>query len=538
MVPFLTCPQWLHCADIGYGNSLLLAAFILAWIVALLVPARWVPSVAPINKWFDKNPRAIWWIVGGLSFIFLAYFITVTVLRFRVHGLPIFDFAIFDQIMWKIAHFQSPESLYMVRPHWLGDHFQPILILLAPFYWIANTPYTLLVLEPLIVASAVIPIVLMTRARTKSSLFALALVITYLAYPGTNYALFFTFHPSTLVAPFLLWAFWAFELEKWIWYAVFMVLALLCKENVGFYIAAFGLWQLIFTKHKIVGLVTTGIGALWSYLAVTVFIPYFRQGPFTSGELTPRLTEGTGSITQTFISEPTRFIDAATDTPWKWHLITMTFVSFGLVPLFFIHFLPISVFLGERLYSADPLRVHWSFHYGAPIVAALVFMSFRAGAWLMKWQPKFATILPLLLILGTIGTYVVQGPPLENFSERLNELQSPQVRTMNEAISLVPPKVSVMAQQQLALHLSHRNRIQALNGGVLEFAPDYVVVDMFASPYPEASDEMVKKNYRLVHESADYGLIYSNGSTAVWQRGAPDKVQLSEELNNFMYGEF
>ena len=62
-----------------------------------------------------------------------------------------FDLAIFDQAVWHLSRFEIPASSIRGFPNLFGDHFHPILLVLAPLYRIAPAA------ETLIVTQAVLP---------------------------------------------------------------------------------------------------------------------------------------------------------------------------------------------------------------------------------------------------------------------------------------------------------------------------------------------------------------------------------------------
>src|SRR5207237_9467908 len=45
------------------------------------------------------------------------------------------DTALYDQLLWLLAHGMEPFSTVVSRPM-LGDHFQPGLVLFTPIYWL------------------------------------------------------------------------------------------------------------------------------------------------------------------------------------------------------------------------------------------------------------------------------------------------------------------------------------------------------------------------------------------------------------------
>src|SRR5665213_1459724 len=69
------------------------------------------------------------------------------------------DLGIFTEAIHRYAHLESP-TVDIKAPGFdlLGDHFHPILVLLAPAFWIYPSPATLLVVQALLTAISVIPV--------------------------------------------------------------------------------------------------------------------------------------------------------------------------------------------------------------------------------------------------------------------------------------------------------------------------------------------------------------------------------------------
>ena len=85
----------------------------------------------------------------GLALAILLYCVIFTRLTFSLFercAYMNFDLAIFDQAVWLISRGETP--FVTVRGlHILADHFSIILYLLAPLYWLAATPKTLLLAQ-------------------------------------------------------------------------------------------------------------------------------------------------------------------------------------------------------------------------------------------------------------------------------------------------------------------------------------------------------------------------------------------------------
>ena len=81
-----------------------------------------------------------------------------------------YDLVIFDQAVRSYAHLQPGISIIKglhngFGPHFsvLGDHWSPILAVLAPLYWLYNSPQTLLVAQSVLFALAIPPLWAFTR---------------------------------------------------------------------------------------------------------------------------------------------------------------------------------------------------------------------------------------------------------------------------------------------------------------------------------------------------------------------------------------
>ena len=171
------------------------------------------------------------------SFVWLTW---LTHARFGTFG---FDLGIFDQGVWLLSRFQDPFVTIRGLPLF-GDHASYILLLVAPLYWLWADPRLLLVLQVVCLAIPAVSIHLIGRRRLGSPLAGLAVAAAYLAFPALQWAAIWSFHPETLAAGFLGLAALAADRQRWRPMAIWLLLALLCKEDVGLVVAGFGalLW--------------------------------------------------------------------------------------------------------------------------------------------------------------------------------------------------------------------------------------------------------------------------------------------------------
>jgi hypothetical protein len=110
--------------------------------------------------------------VGLVCLLSAVAYSTVGLLRLHGFRATTFDLVIFDQAVRGYAGFGPPTT--PARGAFLGmgtnfvqlaDHFSPILVTLAPLYWIHDGPQTLIVAQAFLLALAIPPLWLYTRRK-------------------------------------------------------------------------------------------------------------------------------------------------------------------------------------------------------------------------------------------------------------------------------------------------------------------------------------------------------------------------------------
>jgi uncharacterized membrane protein len=202
------------------------------------------------------------------------------------------DLGIYTEYVKQLAHLRAP--IVDVRGagfNLLGDHFQVIAALIAPFFRVFPSPATLLAAQALLVAVSVFPVTaaavwLLGRGAGRCVGFA------YGFSWGLQQMIDFDFHEIAFAVPLL-----AFSLSALVrgrpraavWWAMPLVFV---KEDQGFTVAAIGLLLLMagaFSGEaggtargaRLRGSIGGGVfltlwGMAWSVLAIMVIIPHFN----------------------------------------------------------------------------------------------------------------------------------------------------------------------------------------------------------------------------------------------------------------------
>jgi len=479
--------------------------------------------------------RYLAWAIAAIAFL---YYFLLRLAQYYQLDLAAFDFGIFVQVLYKVSYAQDPASSFMGIPHWLGDHFQPIFYVLAPLGRIIPPAWVLLILEPLSLAGGILALCALARRRVASLLFMSSLALAYSFCIGTYSAQLYAFHPSTLVPPLLLWAWWSFSEKRYIQYWIAFGLALLCKENVGFYLGCYGLWIMLTTRgrERWIGLATATLGFGWSLLALNVWIPHFRHASFSNFRFSDQLSNEQG--VSSLLTHPSALHDFLFTPVNRVRFVRQLFVSFGVIPpLVALDFLPPYPMLAERILSGNPNHVALIFHYGAPAAAALATMSiwgtsrFQRVTERLGWLKKLSHLVPLLAALCMLIGFTFSLRPRYNDRPYPNPISAlrrvwraqhdPYYLERRSAAAAVPANASVLAQDGYAAALAERNAIYQLTPTSIPDRYDYLVLDRDASAWPMTLEAVASLQEQIRANPTQWEILYQGKTVLVARNRHP-----------------
>jgi uncharacterized membrane protein len=284
--------------------------------------ARGVRRARPVTRGAGRDP--VLWLIAGV--VFGAY-ATISIFRYLRRDPTSWDLGIFTEYVKQFAHLHAP--IVDIRGpgfNLLGDHFHPIVAVLAPFFRLAPTPVTLLIAQALLTALSVIP-VYRAADQLLSRGAAQAITAAYGLSWGLQQLANYDFHEIAFAVPLLAASLSALirgRTRAALWWALPLVLV---KEDQGLTLAALGLIIAFSYRRRAPGLILAGWGLAWSLLAILVIIPHFSAdhtysywsqagaispvgGNFSVGGLWSHLTDGIGTKLPTLalILLPTAFL--------------------------------------------------------------------------------------------------------------------------------------------------------------------------------------------------------------------------------------
>jgi uncharacterized membrane protein len=419
--------------------------------------------------------------LGALVAAFAAAYALVGLFKHWHFDSSAYDLGIFDQVIWQLSRFEAPTSSLKGHTNIFGDHFHPIIALLAPVYWIAPRVEALIVAQSVLLAVSIVPVFAFARRRLPMGQ-ATVIAIVYGLFWGIQRTAWFDFHELAF-APLLIGiVINAIDLRRWRVLWIGCAALWLVKEDMIPFVAGVGAWVFLFVDRRR-GLLLGAVSLLMFATVMLVVIPAFGQGAWNYGGAFERLR-----------AEPWMAPIIAVTPARKLYTVLLWLAPFMLLPLGSRWSL-LAVVVGlERLLSDAP--THWGYvtHYSAPLApilaagAADTLSRIRTGAgnagpW--KW------IVPTLLTLMVAASATVPGhqPVLRLFAAK-HYRDVPDRAAATEALAQIPADASVVAQAALVPHLSHRDRIYMLEDG----APDadfVIAASPRVSPWPASNPEAI-----------------------------------------------
>jgi uncharacterized membrane protein len=497
-----------------------------------------------IKRWLT-NPL-LW--LGVIVGLYTIYFLSLTLTSHAAFRTSALDLGIYDQVVWNTAHGRILE--YSAEPKhgssFLATHLQPVLVLLAPLYWVWSDVRGLIVLQTLAIAASALPVYVLASWQLGSPWGALVLVFSYLMFPALQAVNAFVFHPESCEPLLLLSAVLLFEITqsrltiRWlsarraiVLLCVVLVLALAVKEDIALVLIAAGAYLFIFRKKRRFGLALMVGAALWFGIGMFVGMPLFRAGklsPFFSRY--SHLGSTPLEIGQTLLTRP-RLVADSLLTPANGTMLLSLLLPLAMLPLLDLGVLliaaPVLIVYGL---SNDPLMQRMEqFQYAAPVIPIVAAAAiYGLGSW--KRHAGLARLLPMALAVLLVCSLAYQGA--RGFTPLSRLYDWPAVgdhqRIGNSLMRQIPPDATLVVQDSLYPHLSQRQAISFL--WPKDSWADYIFLDVSDSRLHNGNN-LTTWLMDQIQQRTDYGLVASVDGYLLLKRDAPS-APLSEQFYSFV----
>jgi uncharacterized membrane protein len=480
-----------------------------------------------------------------LALAAFAAYSAAEIYRFDRFGSTAFDLGIQAQAVWGYSHFKIVPNTVLGVPNDLGDHFDPILTVLGPLFWIWDDPRVLLLVQSFLLASASLPVFSWARQRL-GLLTALVVQASSLLFWGMLSAVAFDFHHGAFAVPALAFALYAVMTRKdrLLWPMV--VVGLLTREDVSLTFLGLAVYVGIFQRRWRLALSMGGISAAWFLFVMYVVIPALSPAGYRHWAY-PALGPGPISAALHVITHPTQAVSLFFTPLEKTKTLLALLSSWLFLPLGS----PISLValpaLVERFWSSDVNTWTPRFQYSMILMPPMAFATVEVLARLRTrlqrlpfrldtqdvprswriWTPTewLPTGLAGMTLLTTVFVAFAGVQPFRDFSSYLTATQASQ---LDSCLRVIPPAASVDAGYYLVPHLASRQAIFILPPAS---NASYLAVDPATEP-----NETVKAQTRQIVLQAlanGYGVACSRGLALVLERGS-GSARLSPQMSRFL----
>ena len=479
------------------------------------------------------RPDRVPWLIALA--VFLAY-TTLSVFRFWQLDPASWDLGIFTEYVKQYSQLHAPiVGIKGAGFNLLGDHFHPIVALIAPIFRLVPTPITLLVAQAALVAISVIPVSRAAAARLGTGA-GRAIGAAYGFSWGLQQLVDNDFHEIAFAVPLLAFSLSALICGRRRAAALWALPLVFVKEDQGLTVAMIGIIMIMLARREAARagrpaddatgrdrwgplLIAWGLG--WSFLAVMVIIPHFNPA-----HEYPYWSLGGAASAGGHVA----LIPLAGQLVAGWPVKLPTLVLILLVTAFLAARSPVLLAavpgLALRFLATDSAYWGTAWHYNATIMP-IVFVAAIDGLARLRAARLRGTAGPLGLAMERHGPAAMLAVcaglafqfPLSNLWNPQNYAISAQVRAADAAMARVPDGVTVETDLDLLAPLAARTDTFWL-GTAGNPAPQYIVFDSHSTdwqPPPANIPAFIDQR----HPGVSYRETFSDDGVYVFRRISP-----------------
>lgn len=506
------------CATSGYkvtwgttnkneiGNVCFLCMLCFITVLAFLYIKDEIIQMFGYVKLNGKISNILFAIIGIFLFVFIAI---ITILRYKSYGNSTFDFGIFAQMyeyMKQTGKMTTTVERNTLLSHF-GVHFSPIFYIGLPIYMIFPSAVTVQVIQAIMVALPIIPIVLLCKHYKLSNWVTFAITLVYALYPATVGGTLYDIHENCFLTFFLLFSIYAVEKKKDIWAIVCILLVFLVKEDAAAYILVVGAYFLFSRRDKKRGIIMMVLSLIYFGVALSVVNSYglgVLDNRFSN--LYPDPNGGLGQVFKTIIANPAYVIAQMISNAEITSMDKIQYLLLMIVPMAamlfatgkkYSRYILMSPFLVFNVFTTYLYLHDVGFQYNFGVIALFIYLSIMNISE-MDYK-KARTVVGISVICTSIMFLGTIYPKLNYYSEKYN-MDKTQIEKIDKGIDMVPKTASVAASGFFVPHLS-RNLDMYDQSHLTEVKEmEYLVVD-------ERGEEE-KSKFDNVLATGKYELIY------------------------------
>ncbi|MBF0503490.1 MAG: DUF2079 domain-containing protein [Candidatus Omnitrophica bacterium] len=489
----------------------------------------------PQEKSLKRREKMAQVCLFGMFLAYVILFFSWCALKFHYFVYNDFDLAIHDQIIWNILHGRIFNSILGID--FLGNHVHFISFLIAPFYWVIPHPLFLLFLQTAFLAAGIFPLYRLARVYLDLQV-SLIICLIYLLFPGLGFTNLYEFHPTAFAVFFLLSAAYYFFVENFSMFSVFMLLSVLCQENISLIFFMWGVYAL-FLKRKLKWVVwPAGLGFFYFLLCVYIILPTFNKNILDFFNIYAPLGNSLGAVAKTCVLHPVRVLSILLE-PNKIHYLIQLFDSVTFIPLFApLTLLPVFLIFLQHLLSVRLQEVSLHFHYTAELIPFIFIGVIFGIKKIFELGPKFKYLIYIFLFNALAVNFAI-GPHFHMIREGKSYFSN--FRSLRNEILLkqIPPDAAVVTTFKYLSHLSHHYQLYSFHyvysgfytlSRKLFHLPDqvqYALIDF--NDFLMVSQFYRLDNYRNINaflKQGSWGTMDVQNTVVLFKKGIPNRYPL------------
>lgn len=507
-------------------------------------------------KFFKSN------LLGLSIFFYVAAMSALCLWKLSNLGYNALDLAIFNNVFYNSIHGKFFASA-IHPPSYLGDHVAPIIFLLLPIYALFADPATLLIMQTVFLALAAWPLYKITQKYLHKP-WPILVALMWLLNPFVLNANLFEFHIISLIPLFLFFAIWFFIQNRFFTFVLFLVLALLVREDAALIIIPFGIISLLDKKNLKWVLTPIVLGFLYFFAALKINHVFAALNTYKYLIYYSWIGNSWKEILFFAILHPTKILFQFVKLKTLLFIVGML-IPFGFFPIFKPKYMLLSVLaFGQLALIAGgvppaALEMHYTLFFLPALFWAFcastknILAKNKTGSLIIKFlQNNAKMILPLLLISFWYSFFTL-GPALGLIFQEKTVYVNDNVAPKKNLIQSIPKDASVIASAKVITDVSGRKNIGLFRYFFFDrqqYArettkhtpkPDYFLIDFtdlfdyqstyqhgsLFSPYYSHGQKNLKKIFK------DYGLINTAGTLALFKKDAASQTWLTKEYKTF-----
>ncbi len=500
--------------------------------------ARWFKYLVKIS---DKNKLIL--ISASLFLLFLF----IGIMRHLAFSSAGIDMGVTDQAVWNTLKGRSLFSSLDGKINHLGSHFEPILFLITPFYFIWPNIIVLIFLQAFAIGLAFWPLYLIAKEKLNSKFLVFAFILAFfLSRPLRGVGLL-DFHTDAFLIPLSFLSYYLLITKRNFWTIITLFLMLCCKETTVVLIFAYGIFAITYLKRYRFGLGLLILAITWWVLVANFVMPYFAHtktypylkwlpfGPTYSDNVLAVIKNPMLIIKLAFSWEKLAFYSKL--------FMPLAMLSFFSPAHYILFLLPFSTQIIGSVNHGGMMSI--TGHYPAHTLPFIFIAAIYGAANLVNYfknKPFFkraissnvSIYLGVIIILFSLFFYGKgDGHKLTKFIQSVHSLDAAKI---SQALRIIPQEASVSAVHRIVPHLSHRKFIYIWESDIdTRYLVEYVVlhrqlIESEKDHFDKILSQLKEKGFKEIYsdERKDFYIFYNPLNKQELLEKLPSKFILSQ----------